>query len=98
MIQIGDRYDITVKCAYCKAPKDTWYAPTSGCMTFKCGKCKKNNFVTMKVVTKFEVKKIEDTTLEDVKDAFSETTTASRSEEEENEICQDMFEQIKKAG
>ncbi len=38
---MGDRYTLTVKCECGEIDDDVWYAPTCGCMTWKCPKCKK---------------------------------------------------------
>jgi len=38
---MGDRYTLQVKCPECEyVDDDVWYAPTCGCMTWKCPKCK----------------------------------------------------------
>ena len=38
---MGNRYTLTVKCECGEVDEDVWYAPTCGCMIWKCPKCKK---------------------------------------------------------
>ncbi len=38
---MGDRYDLIVTCECGYKDYEVWYAPTCGCMTWKCPKCKK---------------------------------------------------------
>ncbi len=44
---MGDRYEITIKCADCGTLNDHWHAESSGSMSFTCTKCKKINWVYM---------------------------------------------------
>jgi len=38
---MGDRYDLIVTCECGEKDNEVWYAPTCGCMTWKCLKCGK---------------------------------------------------------
>lgn len=89
---MGDRYDLNLKCAYCKElNKDVWYAPTCGSDTFICIKCKKRNFITYD----FKTKKIEKITIKDVKDGFLENTNTSWTEEQIKRMCKEHLKNIK---
>lgn len=44
---MGDRYEITIKCADCGVLNDHWHAESSGSHSFICLKCKKINWVFM---------------------------------------------------
>jgi len=56
---MGDRYEIRIRCAACNAKNDHWHAPSSGSMSFICGKCKKTNWVDMEFVARIVSKKEE---------------------------------------
>lgn len=44
---MGDRYLISIECAYCRAKNDSiYYAPTCGLATFQCDNCDQYNFIT----------------------------------------------------
>lgn len=89
---MGDRYDIDVKCAYCKhINEDMWYAPTSNCDFFRCEKCKGMNFIT----AEFEAKKLTDTNVNDVRSGFCNATNASWSDEEIERMCKEHLKEIK---
>ena len=88
---MGDRYELIKNCAYCKTENEVWYAPTCGCMTFKCVKCKKDNFINLD----FKPMKIEDVKLDDVKNAFLSTTNVSWKDDEVDRICENMYKHIK---
>lgn len=89
---MGDRFELVKDCVYCGTKKDDiWYAPTSGFYTFECVKCKKENFITQD----FNVKKLEDVTLDDVRDAFLMSSNVSWSDEDLDRMCKDTLKQIK---
>lgn len=89
---MGDRYILSLNCAYCdKKNDDIWYAPTSNSYTFKCQKCGKLNFI----ISNFGVKKIEDATLEDIKKGFEMTTNVAWKEEEIDEMCKETLNSLK---
>lgn len=68
---MGDRYELIRDCVYCgETEKEVYYAPTSGFITFKCEKCKKENFIT----SDLKVKKVEEITYDEVEDAISSTS------------------------
>jgi hypothetical protein len=51
---MGDRYTLTIDCAYClDMNEDVYYAPSSGIETFKCESCGKMN----KIVESFKAEK-----------------------------------------
>lgn len=60
---MGDRYTLSLKCAACgEVNEDCYYAPSSGFMDFKCGKCGKINWIetgfhAVKVENEAELKK-----------------------------------------
>ncbi len=56
--------------------------------------CKKKNFIT----SDFAVKKIEDVTLENVRNAFLMTSNVCWEKEQLKEICEDTLKQIKGVG
>ena len=59
---MGDRYEITIKCAGCETPNEHYHAESSGYMSFTCSNCKKINWVSMgfvaKIISKKEEKKL----------------------------------------
>lgn len=89
---MGERFDISCKCVYCKTENDCWYAPTCACDTFTCKKCNKNNFVT----SNFKAIKIKDVTLEDVIEGFEMTTSVSRTKNEIKRICRERLHSMHK--
>ena len=91
---MGNRYYLDLKCAYCgkKQNEDIYYAPTSSMETFQCDKCMATNFIT----SNFVAKKIEDVTLEDIKEGFESATNVSWTEEEIKRMCEQRLEDIKK--
>ncbi len=89
---MGDRYELIKDCVYCGKTDDRiWYAPTSGFLTFKCDKCKKENFIT----SDFEVKKIEEVTYEEVYDTLAFTSTMM-DEKQIKDYAKQLFKQLKK--
>jgi len=85
---MGDRYTFYPDCIYCNhTNEEVWYAPTCGVYTFKCEKCKKTNFIT----SDFTIKKIEDVTLQDIKDAFLMATSIDWDEEDIDRMCKETL-------
>lgn len=83
---MGDRFYLSLNCAYCGKTSEVYYAPTCGFYDFVCREdtneqakpkdgCGKKNFIT----ASFDVKKLEDVTEEDVISAFEMATTADHS-------------------
>lgn len=90
---MGDRFELNKNCAYCgKLNEDIWYAPTCNVYGFTCSKCKKYNFVTDGLMTK----KLEDTTQEDVRNAFLNVTNVPWSDEDIERMTKRDFEELKK--
>lgn len=91
---MGDRWELNVACAYCNKTQEelVWYAPTCGSETFKCEKCGKESFITSDLIPK----KIEDVTLDDVKDGFCNATNAAWTDEQIDKMCKKKLRQIKK--
>lgn len=91
---MGDRYELSVKCTYCKELNgDIWYAPTCGATTFRCFKCKRLNFIT----SGFVAKKVKDLVFEDVLDAISSASNMM-SEEQIKACAKEEFKKIKEGG
>ena len=89
---MGDRYELIRNCIYCgKTDYEIWYAPTSGFITFKCEKCKKENFIT----SDLKVKKMEGLTYEDVEDAVSSASNMM-DDKQIKEYTKQLFKQLKK--
>lgn len=64
---MGDRFEMTLKCAYCGKENNVWYAPTCNVYDFVCrGGCEKTNFIC----SDFSVKKVEDIVEQNVIDGF----------------------------
>ena len=59
---MGDRYLIENKCPYCGNVDEVYYAPSCGCLTHICTKCKNEYIIIMKFVgqkaTKEEIDKM----------------------------------------
>lgn len=92
---MGDRYELQLNCIYCgELNEDIWYAPTSNSYTFKCEDCNKTNFIT----SDLKAKKIEEVTLQDIKEGFEMTTNANWTEEQIDEMCKRTLKEIKKNG
>ena len=90
-IKIGDRYEIDKKCIYCgELNEDIWYAPTSSSYTFDCEKCGKTNFIK----PDFSVIKVEDVTLQDVKEGFEMTTMGGLTEKQVNDNCKEYYQDL----
>lgn len=88
---MGDRITLIRDCIYCgHANDDIYFAPTCGFLTFKCEKCKKENFIT----TDLEVKKIKNVTERDVYQAISNASNMM-SEELIKECANDFYQQLK---
>ena len=89
---MGDRIECARDCIYCgETEEGIWFAPTCGSMTFKCKKCKKENFIT----TDLEVKKIEDATYDDV--YFAISNASNMMDEKMIKSCaKEFFEDLKK--
>jgi len=68
-----------------------WYAPTCNCDTFTCEHCGKENFIT----SNFKPKKIEDVTLDDIKDGFLGATIGLLSDIEINKMCRHRLNELK---
>ena len=89
---MGDRYELDLKCAYCKKMNfDIWYAPTCNSLTFECDKCKKTNFITIN----FTAKKIEEVNYNDVYDALFSTSNML-SDEQIKKIAKETYEDLRK--
>lgn len=75
---MGDRYELTLRCEYCKnLNKDIWYAPTCNSLTFKCKKCNKFNFITTELTTK----KLEKVTYSDIYCAINNASNFMNEEQ-----------------
>jgi len=88
---MGDRYELNLNCEYCTTLNEVWYAPTCNSDTFKCKECRKKNFVT----SELEAKKVEDVTLDDIKEGFLMCSNASHPEERIKEICEDKLKALR---
>jgi hypothetical protein len=91
---MGDRYYLeNKKCPYCGFVQldEIFYAPTCSIMTYRCEneECDKHFFITFD----FEVKKIEDVKLEDVKKAISDCSTMM-DEEQIERMSEDYLEDL----
>ena len=90
---MGDRYILDKNCVHCgKLVEDIWYAPTSSSYTFICEKCKKANFIK----SNFEVIKIKDVKLKDIRDGFEMTTMGTLTEKQIDEACKGIYKQVKR--
>ena len=88
---MGDRYEGNFNCAYCgELNEDVYYAPTCSFYTFKCVKCNNTNFIT----EMGDVKKIENTTLDDVSDAFMSASNMMWDETQLKRIIKNDFEAL----
>ena len=87
---MGDRYDLSLKCVYCDEVNEVWYAPTSSSDTFNCKKCNKIHFVT----PNFQAIKIEDATLDMVREGFVNTTTGGLTDAQIENNCREHFKDI----
>jgi len=77
---MGDRYELTKRCAYCgEINKGIYYAPTCGVFGFYCGVCERFNFICFDPY--LTVKKLEDVKYEEIVIAITRTTTFMNDEE-----------------
>jgi len=89
---MGERYILTLDCTYCNHTNvGVWYAPTCGEYLLRCSKCKKESFITAEMV----VKKIEDVTKEDIREAFLMATSIIWKEEQIKRTVDDYYKNIK---
>ena len=50
---MGDRYTISLNCAYCNFnDDDVWYAPSCGSLSFRCEKCGEENLIVLEFIAK----------------------------------------------
>jgi len=90
---MGDRYYLTRECVYCGGINESiYYAPTCGIFTFDCEHCGRENFIT----AEFDVKELEEVTLEDVEEAFSMATNVDWSEKDFKEMCREFYENLRR--
>lgn len=89
---MGDRWDLDKSCIHCGTEnKSVWYSPTSNSYTFNCKSCKKTNFIK----SNFEVIKVEDVTLDDIKDAFLMATNVVWTDEEVERMCKQTLKELR---
>lgn len=65
---------------------DCWFAPTSNSYTFKCEKCGKTNFIT----SDLKAIKLEEVTLQHIKEGFEMTTSVNWREGEIDRMCKEI--------
>ena len=73
---MGDRFYLTLSCAYCCKKSSVYYAPTCESFDFKCGGCSRVNFIAADL----SVKKVEDVVVDDVRQAIEMSTTSTHTD------------------
>ena len=89
---MGDRFDISIKCAKCGKINEVWYAPTCNSDIFECKYCGAKNFIT----AEFKAKLISDVTKNDIIDGFLMASNASWTDEELERMAEEKLEELKK--
>ena len=88
---MGNRYIISVNCAYCKKlNSEVYYAPTSLMFSFDCRACHLTNIVT----SDLNIKRLEDTFLEDLKSGFVNNSFGNLSDYEVRVMCTQTLEEL----
>lgn len=90
---MGDRWTLKLNCVYCNHSNDkVYYAPTCNFYTFKCSKCKKENYID----SNHKANKIEDANLKDIREGFVSNTNGCWSDEEIDKMCRSTLKELRR--